>query len=165
LVTPSDGEAGHAQLRVCPHSDHISGAARFPKELKTRGNRRATMFREPTYRVKGRRAFERGREFVRTFSAQKQSPWSSEQHGGLGRERNKTSPNSPAHGTRQDSKGVDLFATTGRSEGHLERVPRRCVVLLVPERQSPRREQRVTNEGGLIRFGLGGASEREVGGN
>ena len=121
------------------------------------------MVREQSYAVR-RRAFEKGRRFVRTFSAlTDKGPWSSKQHGAVGRDRNKMSPNGSAHGEHQDGEGVDLVATTGRSGGHLERVPTRCVVLLVPERQSPSREQRVTNEGGLIRFGLGAANERELG--
>ena len=41
-------------------------------------------------------------------------------------------------------------------------VPTPCVVLVAPGRQQPKNEQPVTNEGGLIRFGLGDSNDREV---
>jgi hypothetical protein len=43
----------------------------------------------------------------------------------------------------------------------MEHVPTPCVVLVAPGRQLPINEQPVTNEGGLIRFGLGGRNDRE----
>jgi hypothetical protein len=44
----------------------------------------------------------------------------------------------------------------------MELVPTPRVVLAAPKRQLPSNEQRVTNEGGLIRFGLGASNDREV---
>jgi hypothetical protein len=67
-----------------------------------------------------------------------------------------------ADSVRKDAEGGDLVAITGLGEGDVEYVPTRCVVLLVPERRPPRSEQRVTNEGGLIRFGLDGGNDREL---
>jgi hypothetical protein len=70
--------------------------------------------------------------------------------------------NGSADRAQQRAREIDLLATGARTEGHLEHVPTPCVVLFAPGRQLPRNEDRVTNEGGLIRFGLGASNDREV---
>ena len=57
---------------------------------------------------------------------------------------------------------TDLLAIGAHTEGDMEHVPTPCIVLLAPGRQQPKNEQPVTNEGGLIRFGLGDSNDREV---
>ncbi len=80
------------------------------------------------------------------------------------RDRIKTNRNGSAGGTRQDGSRQDAdrggLIETAR-EGELERLPTTCFVLLAPKR--PRNDQPVTNEGGLIRFALGGRSDRDAG--
>jgi hypothetical protein len=84
------------------------------------------------------------------------------------RDQIKTSRNGSADGFRQDGTRQDAgrggpVATSERREGDLERPPTACFVLLAPVRGRPRDEQPVTNEGGLIRFALGGSDDRDVG--
>jgi hypothetical protein len=84
------------------------------------------------------------------------------------RDRIKTSRNGSADGfrqagSRQDARMGGLVATTERREEDLERLPTPCFVLLAPAGKRPRNEQPVTNEGGLIRFALGGSSDRDAG--
>jgi hypothetical protein len=83
------------------------------------------------------------------------------------RDQIKTSRNGSAEGfrqdgARQDAGRGDVVASTERREGDMERLPISCFVLLAPGGKPPRNEQPVTNEGGLIRFALGGSTEREV---
>ena len=66
-------------------------------------------------------------------------------------------------GTRQDARRRGLVATTERLVEDLERLPTPCFVLLAPAGTRPRNEQPVTNEGGIIRFALGGSSDRDAG--
>ena len=70
--------------------------------------------------------------------------------------------NGSADPAQQQAGETDLLAIGARTEGKLEHVPTQCVVLFAPGRQLPRNEDRVTNEGGLIRFGLGASNDREV---
>jgi hypothetical protein len=120
------------------------------------------MFRRPAYRPKGRQALKKGWEFVRAFNAlTEKSPRTLKQDVDVVRNHMKTSPNGSADGARQDAGGGDLVALTERREGEMERVPIPCFVLLAPGRKPPRNEQPVTNEGGLIRFALGGRNDRE----
>jgi hypothetical protein len=70
--------------------------------------------------------------------------------------------NSSADRAQQQARESNLLAIGARTEGNLEHVPTPCVVLVAPGRQLPRNEERVTNEGGLIRFGLGASNDREV---
>jgi hypothetical protein len=74
----------------------------------------------------------------------------------------KTSPNGFTDNAQQDTGGEDLVAIRVRREGDKEHLPTPCVVLFAPDRRLPRNEQPVTNEGGLIRFGLGASNDREV---
>jgi hypothetical protein len=82
------------------------------------------------------------------------------------RDQIKTSRNGSADGfshdgSRQDSGRGDVVASTERKEGDMERLPISCFVLLAPRGKPARNEQPVTNEGGLIRFALGGSNDRE----
>ena len=121
------------------------------------------MFRRPAYRPKGRQALKKGWEFVRAFNAlTEKSPRTLKQDVDVVRDQSKTSPNGSADGARQDAGG-DLVAITERREGDMERLPIPCIVLLAPGRKPSRNEQPVTNEGGLIRFALGGSSDRDAG--
>jgi hypothetical protein len=121
------------------------------------------MFRRPTYRPKGRQALKKGWKFVRAFNAlTEKSPWTLKQNVDL-RDQIKTSPNGSADGARQDAGRGNLVAIIERREGDMERLPIPCIVLLAPGRKPPRNEQPITNEGGLIRFALGGSNDREVG--
>jgi hypothetical protein len=121
------------------------------------------MFRKPTYRAKGRLALKKGREFVRAFNAlTKKNAWMSTQNVDVLRDWNKTSPNGSGNGAHQGAGERDLVAMTVRREGDMEHVPTPCVVLVAPGRQLPMNEQPVTNEGGLIRFGLGARNDREM---
>ena len=70
--------------------------------------------------------------------------------------------NGPADRAQQQARESNLLAIVARTEGNLEHVPTQCVVLSAPGRQLPRNQDRVTNEGGLIRFGLGASNDREV---
>jgi hypothetical protein len=84
------------------------------------------------------------------------------------RDRLKTNRNGSADGFRQDSSRQDArrrgrVATAERLVEDLERLPTPCFVLLAPAGKRPRNEQPVTNEGGLIRFALGGTSDRDAG--
>jgi hypothetical protein len=159
----SDGVAAACELRARIHSGQIGRAARLPKDQKRTENIGGLMFRRPTNPAKGRQALKKGREFVRAFSAPTEgSPWTLKQDVDVVRERNKTSPNGSADGAHQDAGGGDLVAISVRRAGDVEYVPTPCVVLVAPGRQLPRNEQPVTNEGGLIRFGLGASNDREV---
>jgi hypothetical protein len=62
----------------------------------------------------------------------------------------------------QRAEETDLVAIGAPREGDMEHVPTPCVVLVAPGRQLPMNDEPVTNEGGLIRFGLGGRSDRKV---
>jgi hypothetical protein len=120
------------------------------------------VLRTPTYRAKGRQALRKGREFVRAFNALTEgSPWMLKRDDDVVSDRNKTSPSGSGDGAHQD-RGGRLVAMSLPSEGEKEHVPTPCVVLVAPGRQLPMNEQPVTNEGGLIRFGLGASNEREV---
>jgi hypothetical protein len=84
------------------------------------------------------------------------------------RDQIKTSRNGSADGFRQDGARRDagrgdVVASTERREGEMERLPTPCFVLLAPAGKRPRNEQPVTNEGGLIRFALGGSNDRDAG--
>jgi hypothetical protein len=84
------------------------------------------------------------------------------------RDRLKASRNGSADGFRQDSSRQDArrrgrVATAERLVEDLERLPTPCFVLLAPAGKRPRNEQPVTNEGGLIRFALGGSSDQDAG--
>jgi hypothetical protein len=121
------------------------------------------MFRRPTYRAKGRQALKKGREFVCAFNAlTERNPWMSTQNVDVLRDWNRTSPNGSADGTQQDAGEGELVAIGVPGEGDMEHVPTPCIVLVAPGRQLPMNEQPVTNEGGLIRFGLGASNDREV---
>jgi hypothetical protein len=123
------------------------------------------MFRGPTYRPKGRQVLNKGWEFVRDLNGLKEKrPWT------LGLDvvrdpinigRNGSADDSRQDGTREDAGRGGLVAAT--REGELERLPASCFVLLAPARKRARNEQPVTNEGGLIRFALGGSSDRDAG--
>ena len=118
------------------------------------------MFRRPTYRAKGRQTLKKGREFVRAFNAlTERNPWMSTQKVDVLRDWNRTSPNGSADGTQQDAGGGELVAIGMRGERDMEHVPTPCVVLVAPDRQLRMNEQPVTNEGGLIRFGLGASND------
>jgi hypothetical protein len=67
-----------------------------------------------------------------------------------------------ADGTEEQARETDLLAIGELTRGNLDHVPTRCVVLVAPSRQLPLNEERVTDEGGLIRFGLGASKDREV---
>jgi hypothetical protein len=123
------------------------------------------VLRTPTYRAKGRRALRKGREFVRAFNAlTEESPWTLKrrQHADVVSDPNKTSPNGSGDGAHQDAGERNPVATTVRREGDTELVPTPCVVLAAPKRQLPSNARRVTNEGGLIRFGLDASDDRNV---
>jgi hypothetical protein len=84
------------------------------------------------------------------------------------RDRIKTSRNGSADAFRQDRPHLDarrrgVVASTERLVEDLERRPIPCFVLLAPAGKRPRNEEPVTNEGGLIRFALGGSSDRDAG--
>jgi hypothetical protein len=122
------------------------------------------MLRRPIYRPKGTQAFKKGRELIRAFSGvTAKSRRTFKQNADLMRDRNETSPNGSADGVCQDAGGGVVVPTPGHSAGDMEHVPTPCVVLLVPERRPPSSKQRVTKEGGLIRFGLGGGNDRALG--
>jgi hypothetical protein len=70
--------------------------------------------------------------------------------------------NGSADRAQQQARESNLLAIVARTEGNLEHVPTPCVVLVAPGRQLPRNEDRVTNEGGLIRYGLGASDDQEV---
>jgi hypothetical protein len=70
--------------------------------------------------------------------------------------------NGSADRAQQHARETELLLTGARTEGHLEHVPTPCLVLVAPSRQLPRNEERITEEGGLIRFGLGASKDREV---
>jgi hypothetical protein len=153
---------GRVELRARLHSGPISRAARLPKDQKGTEKIGGLVLRKPTYRAKGRQALRKGREFVRAFNALTEgSPWTLRQEVDLVSDRNKTSPNGAGDGARQD-RGGHLVAISVPREGDKERVPTPCVVLFAPGGRLPRNEQPVTNEGGLIRFGLGPSNAREV---
>jgi hypothetical protein len=117
----------------------------------------------PTYRAKGRQALRKGREFVRAFSALAEGrPWTLKRDVGVVSDRNKTSPNGSGDGAHQDAGERDLVAISVRRRGDKNHVPTPCVVRVAPGRQLPMNEQPVSNEGGLIRFGLGARNDREV---
>jgi hypothetical protein len=125
------------------------------------------MFRGPTYRPKGRQVLNKGWEFVRVLNGPKEKRPRT-----LGldvvRDPIKTGRNGSAHDSRQDGTWEDarrrgLVATTERLVEDLERLPTPCFVLLAPAGKRPRNEQPVTNEGGIIRFALGGSSDRDAG--
>jgi hypothetical protein len=67
-----------------------------------------------------------------------------------------------AHSAQLRARETVTRAIDGLTGGNLEHVPTPCVVHLAPSRRLPRNEERVTNEGGLIRFGLGASNDREV---
>jgi hypothetical protein len=120
------------------------------------------VLRTPTYRAKGRQALRKGRQFFRAFNALTEgSPWTLRQDVDVVNDQNKTSPNGSGDGAPQDGGG-HLVAISAPREGDKEHVPTPCVVLFAPGRRLPRNEQPVTNEGGLIRFGLGPSNAREV---
>ena len=122
------------------------------------------MLRTPTYRAKGRHALRKGREIVRAFSALTEgSPWTLRQVDGVS-DQNKTNPDGsggPADGANQDGGGHLVTISVPRERDKVY-VPTPCVVLVAPGRRHPMNEQPVTNEGGLIRFGLGDSNDREV---
>jgi hypothetical protein len=70
--------------------------------------------------------------------------------------------NGSADRAQQRARETDVVAIGAQTEGDMEHVPTPCVVLVTPRRQLLINEQPVTNEGGLIRFGLGGSNDREV---
>jgi hypothetical protein len=70
--------------------------------------------------------------------------------------------NGSADRAQQRAEETDLVAIGAQTEGDMEHVPTRCVVLVAPGRQLLINEQPVTNEGGLIRFGLGDRNDRHV---
>jgi hypothetical protein len=120
------------------------------------------MFRTPTYRAKGGQVLRKGRQFVRAFNALTEgNPWTLRQDVDVVSDRNKTSPNGSGDGAHQDG-GRHLVAISVPREGDREQIPTPCVVLFAPGRRLPRNEQPVTNEGGLIRFGLGASNDGEV---
>jgi hypothetical protein len=123
------------------------------------------MFRGPTYRPKGRQVLNKGWEFVRVLNGLKEKRPRT-----LGLDvvrdpinmgRNGSADDSRQDGTREDAGRGGLVAAT--REGELERLPTPCFVLLAPAGKRPRNEQPVTNEGGIIRFALGGSSDRDAG--
>jgi hypothetical protein len=152
------------ELRARLHSWQMNRTARWPKDQKRTENIGGLMFRGPTHRAKGRQALKKGQEFVRAFNAlTRRNPWTSTQNVDVLRDSNRTSPNGSTGGAHQDAGGRHLVATGGRGEGDMEHVPTPCVVLVAPGRQLPMNEQPVTNEGGLIRFGLGAQRQRGEG--
>jgi hypothetical protein len=135
----------------------------LPKDQKRTEKNGGLVLRTPAYRAKGRQALRNGREFVRAFNALTEgSPWTLKQGVDVVSDRNKTSPNGSGDGAHQDAGGGDLVAISVRREGDMEHLPTPCVVLVAPGRQLPRNEQPVTNEGGLIRFGLGASNDRKA---
>jgi hypothetical protein len=121
------------------------------------------VLRTPTYRAKGRRALRKGREFVRALNTlTEESPRTLKRRVDVVSDQNKTSPNGSGGGAHHDAGERNPVATTVRREGDMELFPTPRVVLAAPKRQLPSNEQRVTNEGGLIRFGLGASNDREV---
>jgi hypothetical protein len=159
----SDGVAAAWELRARLHSGQIGRAARLPKDQKRTEKIGGLVLQTPTYRAKGRQALRKGREFVRAFNALTEgSPWMLKRDVDVVSDRNKTSPNGSGDGAHQNAGERDLVAITVRRKGDMEHVPTPCVVLVAPGRQHPMNEQSVTNEGGLIRFGLGASTEREV---
>jgi hypothetical protein len=161
-VCGSDGVAAAWELRARLHSGQISRAARLPKDQKGTETIGGLVLRTPTYRAKGRQALRKGRQFFRAFNALTEgSPWTLRQDVDVVNDRNKTSPNGSGDGAHQDGGG-HLVAISVPREGDKEHVPTPCVVLFAPGRRLPRNEQPVTNEGGLIRFGLGPSNAREV---
>jgi hypothetical protein len=134
----------------------------LPKDQKRAEKIGGLVLRTPTYRAKGRQALSKGREFVRAFNALTEgSPWTLRQEVDVVSDQNKTSPNGSGDGAHQDGRG-HLVAISVRREGDKVHVPTPCAVLVAPGRQHPMNEQPVTNEGGLIRFGLGTSNDREV---
>jgi hypothetical protein len=134
----------------------------LPKDQRRTEKIGGLVLQTPTYRAKGRQALRKGREFVRAFNALAEgSLWMLERDVDVVSDRNKTSPNGSGDGAHQDGGGR-LVAISAPREGDTEHAPTPCVVLIAPGTRLPRNEQRVTNEGGLIRFGLGANNAREV---
>lgn len=120
------------------------------------------MFRRPIDRAMGSQALKRGLEFGRAVRAlAEKNPWTLKQDVDVVRDRTKPAPTGSSDTALQDAG--DLAAVSGRKERDSEHVRTRCVVLLVPGEQLPRNEQRVTNEGGLIRFALGASNDQDMG--
>ena len=150
------------ELRARLHSGHISRAARLPKDQKWAEKIGGLVLRTLTYRAKGRHALRKRREFVRAFIGLTEgSPWTLRQKGDVVKDRNKTSANGSGDGAHQNGGGHRVAISVPR-EGDKVHAPTPCVVLVAPGRQHPMNEQPVTNEGGLIRFGLGASNDREV---
>jgi hypothetical protein len=63
---------------------------------------------------------------------------------------------------QQRAGETDLVAISVPREGDKVHAPTPCVVLVAPGRQHPMNDEPVTNEGGLIRFGLGGRHDRKL---
>jgi hypothetical protein len=163
LLAQWDGEAAAWNCVSASIAAGYVGRHACPKDQKRTENIGGPMFQKPTYRAKGRLALKKGREFVRAFNAlTEKNPWMSTQNVDVLRDWNRTSPNGSADGTQQDAGGGDLVAIGVRGKGDMAHVPTPCVVLVAPGRQLPMNEQPVTNEGGLIRFGLGASNDREV---
>jgi hypothetical protein len=135
----------------------------LPKDQKGTEKIGGLVLRTPTYRAKGRQALRKGRQFVRAFNAlTERSPRTLKQDVDFVSDRNKTSPTGSTDGAQQQSGERDLVAISVRGEANTERFSTPCVMLFAPGRRLPRNEQPVTNEGGLIRFGLGASNDRKA---
>jgi hypothetical protein len=120
------------------------------------------MFRRAIYRPKGARTLERARELVGTLNALvERGPWTLKKRGPATGGLNPASPNGRAPDAQSvASEAKDLVAPSVPEELEAERVATPCFVIFAPSSPLPRSERSVSNEGGLVRFGLDSRDDR-----
>jgi hypothetical protein len=124
--------------------------------LRTRNTKNGgLMLRRSTYRPKGARTLEKARELVGAFNAlTERGPWTLKKSRLAAGSLNTASPNGPTPDAQSVGEAKDLVAPSASEDRDAERVAIPCFVVFAPGAPLPRAERSVSNEGGLIRFGL-----------
>jgi hypothetical protein len=119
------------------------------------------MFRRPISRPKGARTFTKARELVgASIALVERGQWTLKKSRLAAGSPNTASPNGPTSDAQPAGEAKDLVALSVSEQREAERVPIPCFVILAPGSTPPRAERSVSNEGGLIRFGLDSRDDR-----
>ena len=119
------------------------------------------MYRRPTYRPNGVRLLEKARQLVSAFNAlAERSPWRLKRSGLVAGSLGEASLDGPSTQAQSVGEARDLFAISVPEEPYAKRVAVPCFVVFAPGAPVPRAEGSVSNEGGLIRFGLDSRDDR-----
>lgn len=120
------------------------------------------MLRRPTYRPNGVRMWGKARELAGAFGAfTERSPWALKTSVLTEGSLNAARPHRPTTDAQSVGEAREVVSVRVPGEPEEERIAVPCFVIFAPGTPVPRAARSVSNEGGLIRFGLDSRDDRD----